>query len=75
MTPIFWPPTVLESTHRVVFVTLNPLFHAIQVVRLPLLNDVPTVENYGAMLAMAACGWVVTSIVFSRFRRFIPFWA
>ena len=75
VTPIFWPPTVLESTHRVVFVTLNPLFHAIQVVRLPLLNDVPTVENYGAMLAMAACGWVVTSIVFSRFRRFIPFWA
>lgn len=75
VTPIFWPPEVLRATRRVVFVTLNPLYHMIEVVRVPLINRVPSTSNYVAALVITVVGWTVTYILFARFRKRIAYWS
>lgn len=75
VTPIFWPPEVLRATRRVVFVTLNPLYHMIEVVRVPLTNRVPSTSTYIAALVITVVGWTVTYILFARFRKRIAYWS
>jgi ABC-type polysaccharide/polyol phosphate export permease len=75
VTPIFWPADVLQQTRRTVFVTFNPLYHVIEVVRLPLTGRVPTVQNYVAVLIIAAIGWAVTYTTFGRYRSRIAYWS
>ena len=75
VTPVFWPPDVLKGSRRIVFVAFNPLYHMIEIIRLPLTNQVPSVSNYVALAAMSAVGWTVTMIVFGRYRRRIAYWA
>jgi ABC-type polysaccharide/polyol phosphate export permease len=74
VTPIFWPPDVLQASSRVVFVTFNPLYHLIEVIRVPLMNGVPASSTYLAVLIVAALGWTVTYNVFGRYRRRIAYW-
>jgi ABC-type polysaccharide/polyol phosphate export permease len=75
ITPIFWPPDVLAGTHRFVFVTFNPVYHLIEVVRAPLVAKVPTLETYLAMLIITVVGWGMTYAFFNRFRRRIAYWS
>jgi ABC-type polysaccharide/polyol phosphate export permease len=75
VTPIFWPPEVLQTSSRVVFVTFNPLYHLIEVIRLPLMNGVPTAFTYKAVGAIATVGWIIAYTVFGRYRRRIAYWS
>ena len=75
ITPLFWPPETLVGARRSVFVDLNPLYHALDVVRAPLLGNVPSMITYGVMLAMAIGGWWLTYAMFSRFRKRIAYWS
>jgi ABC-type polysaccharide/polyol phosphate export permease len=75
VTPIFWPADVLQQTRRLFFVTFNPLYHVIEVVRLPLLGRVPTVQNYVAVLVIAIIGWTITFTMFGRYRSRIAYWS
>ena len=75
VTPIFWPPEVLQASSRIVFVTFNPLYHMIQVMRLPLMNQVPPQATYVAVMLIAVVGWTVTFAVFNYYRRRIAYWA
>ena len=75
VTPIFWPPEVLQASTRIVFVTFNPLYHMIQVMRLPLMNQVPPRSTYLAVMLIAGVGWTITFAVFNYYRRRIAYWA
>jgi homopolymeric O-antigen transport system permease protein len=74
ITPIFWPIEQLKGAVRLTFVHLNPLYHCIEVVRAPLLGKVPTFGNYLAVIAIALVGWVITHLLFTRFRKRISYW-
>jgi ABC-type polysaccharide/polyol phosphate export permease len=75
VTPIFWSPDTLSSLRRLVFVTLNPLYHLIDVVRSPLLGRVPAQQSYIAVLIITVVGWTLAYLVFRRFRSRIPYWS
>lgn len=75
ITPIFWPPALLSDLKFFVFVTLNPLFHLIEVVRMPLLGNVPPMGTYVAVAILTVIGWAVTFAVFRQFRRRIAYWS
>jgi ABC-type polysaccharide/polyol phosphate export permease len=74
-TPIFWPPSSLEGTSRFIFVELNPCYRIVDIVRSPLLGKIPTLTSYATVLSMVILGWVLTYIVFRRFRHRIAYWA
>jgi homopolymeric O-antigen transport system permease protein len=75
ITPIFWPPSSLAGASHLVFVEFNPWYRIIDVVRSPLLGNVPTLASYAAVLGMVVVGWTVTYVTFRRFRHRIAYWA
>lgn len=76
MTPVFWPADQLTAgTARSLFIHFNPLYHAVQVVRAPLLGQVPALESYLAVILMAVIGSAVTYWAFVRFRKRIAYWS
>ena len=75
ITPIFWPPDSLDGARRLFFVETNPLYHMIELVRGPLLGEVPGPISYVVVLLITAGGWLLTYRVFSHFRKRIAYWS
>lgn len=72
VTPIMWKPELLQQ--RTYIATLNPVFHLIELVRAPLLGNVPSLQSYAAVLALTLVNLAVVSIFFTRFRARIAYW-
>jgi lipopolysaccharide transport system permease protein len=75
VTPVMWSPDLLgdnELAH--LLLGLNPFYHWLQIVRLPILGQWPTVENWGLALLMAGIGWAVALFVYKKFRTMIAYW-
>lgn len=75
ITPIFWPPDSLSGSLRLAFVEVNPLYRLIDIVRSPLLGQLPEPSSYLAVLAITVVGWGGTYLFFRRFRRRIAYWS
>jgi ABC-type polysaccharide/polyol phosphate export permease len=75
VTPLFWPPESLMGTDRAFLVSYNPIYHFIEIVRSPLLGEVPSIASYETVAAICVAGWLLTFFVFRRFRERIPYWA
>ena len=72
MTPIIWMPELLGN--RIAFVNVNPFFHFVELLRAPLLGQVPTPLTWAVAFAATVAGWFVTLLFFRRFRSRIPYW-
>jgi ABC-type polysaccharide/polyol phosphate export permease len=72
LTPIVYAPDQLGGNQWLA--TANPLAHVLDLVRLPLLNQVPTLNSFLIVIAMGLVGWTLTFLLFARFRARIPFW-
>ncbi|MEX3931241.1 ABC transporter permease [Paraburkholderia phymatum] len=74
LTPIVWIPKTLPSASAVYLLNLNPVYHLIEIVRAPLLGDLPTMLNWTYSGGMAIIGWVVALLVYGRYKRRIAYW-
>lgn len=74
LTPVIWMPQLL--THRMGFVLLNvnPFYHLIDVVRAPLLGQVPSMTTYCVTAIMAVVGVTFSTLVTSKFKYRVPYW-
>jgi ABC-type polysaccharide/polyol phosphate export permease len=75
ITPIFWPPESLVGLRRLIFVETNPLYHMVDIVRGPLLGQVPERSSYVIVLLITVVGWALTYRVFRHFRKRIAYWS
>jgi ABC-type polysaccharide/polyol phosphate export permease len=75
ITPIFWPPSYLQGTYRSIFVSFNPLYYLIEIVRAPLIGQVPDASSYLAALVITTVGWAAAYVVFSMFRGRLTYWS
>ncbi len=74
LTPIMWMPSLLPQRANLYLLDLNPVFHMIEVVRAPLLGNLPTMTNWLVTLAFALVGWVVAFMLYDRYRLRIAYW-
>lgn len=75
VTPVMWYPKLIENNELAhLMLGLNPIYHWLQIVRLPLLGQWPTLENWGLALISAALGWTLTLVVFKKYRNMIAYW-
>jgi ABC-type polysaccharide/polyol phosphate export permease len=74
VTPILWMPDTLPAASRTFFVTGNPFYYFIDIVRAPLLGQQPAPSTYATALLVAVAGWSLAYLVFRRFRKNIPYW-
>ena len=73
LTPIIWTVDLLPRTHGWL-VQANPLFHLIEVVRSPLLGERPAPASWAVAVATLLLGSTLAFILFSRYRRRVPYW-
>lgn len=74
LTPIFWTYDQLGGRMGTALVNANFLLHFLEVVRMPMLGKLPTAYSWIVVIAGTLVGWWFTLLVFSRFRRRIPYW-
>lgn len=71
-TPVFWKAEQLAE-HRY-FVAFNPFHHLLELVRTPLLGEIPAFATWVIIGMMTVVGWGVTLPIFTRYRSRIAFW-
>jgi lipopolysaccharide transport system permease protein len=74
LTPIMWMPSLLPQRAGLNFLDLNPIYHLLEIIRSPLLGQLPTTTNWIASLAMALIGWGMAIAVYGRYKRRIAYW-
>ena len=74
VTPIIWTPAVLPARAKVMLLDANPFYHLLEIVRAPLLGQIPTLLNYGVAAGIAACGWLAALYILGRSRKRIAYW-
>jgi len=75
-TPIFWRRDVLAGNELAdtILAKFNPFFHWVEVVRRPLLGEIPSSLTYAVTLGGIAIGFLVALVVYSRYRKRISYW-
>ncbi|MFP3797509.1 MULTISPECIES: ABC transporter permease [Paraburkholderia] len=72
VTPIIYRP---DSLKRFSFIVeLNPLAHLIELVRAPLIGQVPSLTTWLVALGLAVVGWTVALAMTGRYLKRIPYW-
>jgi lipopolysaccharide transport system permease protein len=74
LTPIMWMPSLLPERAGHLLLDLNPVFHLIEIVRSPLLGQMPTTMSWEVSLTLALTGWIMALAVYGRFKRRIAYW-
>lgn len=72
LTPIFW--SVKTMPERPSFVSANPLYHLLEIVREPLLGNAPTTLNWAVSIAIALVGCAGTAWLYRRAQPRIAYW-
>ena len=72
ITPISWSRQLLGSHSKII--QLNPVAYLIDVVREPLLGNIPPLNTWLIVTALACIGLVGSLMMFSKVRSRIPFW-
>jgi ABC-2 type transport system permease protein len=75
LTPIIWyADQAPADSARGVLMRFNPLFHAIEAVRAPLLGESLDPLSLRVLAGMAIAGWGVAALAYRRYARFVPLW-
>jgi ABC-type polysaccharide/polyol phosphate export permease len=74
LTPILWMPKLLPQRAGLYLLDLNPFFHLLEIIRGPLLGEVPTATNWIVSIAVAVVGWVAALLLYGRFKSRIAYW-
>lgn len=72
MTPVFWSHEMLPM--RLTVLEINPIYHLIEVIRAPLLSQVPSAVSWISVLMGAFVGTAVTLLVYRRYHWRIAYW-
>ena len=72
LTPIIWKPELLPG--RAFMLDFNPFFHFVELVRAPALGQTPGLVSWLAVLGITLGGWLVTLLMYRRYRWRIAYW-
>lgn len=72
LTPVFWKAESLRG--REIFVSLNPFYYLLEIVRLPLLGQVPSLSTWAAVILMNCVAAIIAFLFFARVRARIAYW-
>ena len=72
MSPIFWQ--VAPDQHEMILVKYNPFRYLLDVMRGPLLNQIPSMKSYLIATGVAAVALVLGTLTFRRFGPRIVYW-
>ncbi|MDA8777179.1 ABC transporter permease [Pontimonas sp.] len=74
VSPVIWLPTAIPVEYRGVILGLNPFFHLMEMVRSPLLGEVPDTVSIVVSMGLAVVGSVFAWLLLRNFSSRIAFW-
>ncbi|WP_247644599.1 ABC transporter permease [Xylella fastidiosa] len=74
LTPIIWMPTHLPAATANYLLKWNPIYHIVEIVRAPLLGNVPNALNWQISISLAVFGWILATFFYNRYKRRIAYW-
>ncbi len=75
VSPVIWLKDSLANNELVnSLVSLNPLYHLLQVARLPLIGQYPTLDNWIWAAGYGVFFWTVAFFMFRRYEKRIAYW-
>ena len=72
ITPVFWDKSALIGRRWIV--DYNPLSHLLEVMRAPLINQVPSAFSYAFLGISLVVGFTLTAYFYKRFMHRVVFW-
>ncbi len=72
VTPIIWMPDQLGE--RGYLALFNPFTYFVELIRAPLMGQVPSALTWGLALAVTLGGWALAGLVFAQLRARVPYW-
>lgn len=73
LTPVIWPPQMLPE-QAVWIIDLNPFAHIVNVIRAPMLGQMPSALSWIVTGLLAIIGSIVTIMFYGRYKRRIAYW-
>lgn len=73
ITPIMWKPEQLGRQGTIV-ADLNPLYHFVSIIRLPLIGEAPSALNWIWSISLFAVGACITTYLLGKNYRRLVFW-
>jgi len=73
VTPVFWDYRHILSERKYI-VDYNILFYFLEIVRAPLLGEVPPAQTYIVVLSVTVLGYLMAYVVYRRMRRDLAFY-
>jgi ABC-type polysaccharide/polyol phosphate export permease len=75
LTPIFWTiGTNAKGWRSAIVADYNPFYGLVEVIRAPLLGQAPSAQCWMLAIIAMVTGIIAWLLMFSAFRRRIPFW-
>lgn len=74
VTPIIWMPSMLSGRRGLLFLDMNPFYHLIEIIRAPLMGQLPSLTNWSVALGLCVVGWGVTLTIYGRYKSRISYW-
>ena len=75
ITPVIWLKDSLGNNELVSsIVSLNPLYHLLQVARLPLIGQYPSLDNWIWAAGYGVFFWIVGLAMFRKYEKRIAYW-
>lgn len=74
ITPVIWVPNSLNPRSASLLMEPNPLYHLLQIVRGPILGQIPTFSNWMVSITLAVVGLLTSLIIFGKYRKRIAYW-
>ncbi len=72
--PILWQPSLLPEKIAFYLLGLNPVYHCLQVLRLPVLGKIPTAENWIGVIVFALLNWLIALALLKMSKRKLTLW-
>jgi lipopolysaccharide transport system permease protein len=74
LTPVIWMPKLLPARAGMYLLDLNPFYHMLEIVRAPLLGQIPSMANWIVSVTLALLGWIATIAFFGRYKNRVAYW-
>jgi ABC-2 type transport system permease protein/lipopolysaccharide transport system permease protein len=72
VTPIIWKADMMPG--RAFLLDANPFYHFVEILRAPMLGQVPGLENWAAVVLITLIGWVIALTFYTAYRWRLAYW-
>ena len=74
VTPVIWQPSLIPSGTAHLLLGLNPFYHFLQIIRLPILGQAPTFENWVLSICMTVIAGLVAYLASKKYKNRLAYW-